>query len=327
MMRVLFMGSSDASVQVLRGLLKSPLLKIVGVVTQPDRPSGRKQQLTPCACKAFALEQKLHPLICPEKINAPEVLDQIRALKPDVIVVVAFGQFLGKTLLKIPSHGCINGHFSLLPQYRGASPVQTAIAAGEKETGVTIMQMDVGMDDGDILLQAIEPIYSDDTFGSLMDRLSILCAVVMVKALRLMINGKLPRTPQNHAGATYARKFEKHDGLINWNLTSAEIDRHLRAYDPWPGSFTFMPANLTKKGSSGRLKIIEALILKDADIPPHCDCDPGTVCSFTPMGPVVVTGDGALCLTVLQPEGSRAMDAHSFLNGHKLKIGDRLGVC
>ena len=176
-MRIVFMGSAEASATALRAILKSPLLKTVGVVTQPDRPSGRHQRFTPCPCKAYATQQGLPHIISPEKINAPEVLAQIEQLKPDVIVVVAFGQFLGKRLLAIPPHGCINGHFSLLPKYRGAAPVQAAIAAGDEVSGVTIMMMAEGMDSGDILLKAIEPICSDDTAVTVMDRLAILGAV------------------------------------------------------------------------------------------------------------------------------------------------------
>jgi methionyl-tRNA formyltransferase len=324
-MRVIFIGSSEASAVTLRALIKCPLLKVVGVVTQPDRPSGRKQHFTPCPCKAFAVENKIGPIISPEKINAPAVLDTLASWKPDVIVVVAFGQFLGKNLLALPPHGCINGHFSLLPKYRGAAPVQYAIAAGEEVSGVTIMQMDAGMDDGDMLLTAVEPICSDDTSVTLMDRLAILGAVTMVKGLRQIINGTVKREPQDHSQATYAPKMQKHNGLIEWALPARLIERRIRAYDPWPGAFTFLPAHLVKKGSSGRMKILEATILP---APPEVsDMAPGSIYDFCPSGPLVLTGEGALCLTAVQPEGGRRMDGKSFLNGHPLIKGDVLGVC
>jgi methionyl-tRNA formyltransferase len=324
-MRIVFMGSSDASATALRAILKSPLLKVVGVVTQPDRPSGRRQRFTPCPCKAYATLHGLHPIISPEKVNVPEVLAQIEQLKPDVIVVVAFGQFLGKRLLAIPPYGCVNGHFSLLPKYRGAAPVQAAIAAGEEVAGVTIMMMAEGMDSGDMLIKAIEPICSDDTAVTLMDRLAILGAVTMVKALRLMLAGKLMREPQEHSQATYAPKMQKNDGLLDWALPAAVIERRIRAYDPWPGAFTFLPLRLSKPGVSGRLKVLQAEIVKER-AESSAGLAPGSVCAFSPIGPVVTTGDYPLCLTAVQPDGSRHMDGKSFLNGHPMRLGDRFGV-
>jgi len=324
-MRIVFMGSSEASATALRAILKSPLLKVVSVVTQPDRPSGRRQRFTPCPCKAYAIQQGLTHIISPEKVNAPEVLAQIEALKPDVIVVVAFGQFLGKRLLAIPPRGCVNGHFSLLPKYRGAAPVQAAIAAGDEVAGVTIMMMAEGMDSGDMLIKAIEPICSDDTAVTLMDRLAILGAVTMVKALKLMIAGTLTREPQNHAAATYAPKMQKNDGLIDWTLPAEVIERRIRAYDPWPGAFTFMPRRFSKPGLTTRLKILQAEIVKDAAAGADAWV-PGTLRALSPMGPVVATGNHqALCLTAVQPDGSRRMDGRSFLNGHAMRPGERFG--
>lgn len=323
-MRIVFMGSAEASATALRAILKSPLLKVVGVVTQPDRPSGRRQRFTPCPCKAYATLRGLTPIISPEKVNAPEVLAQIEQLKPDVIVVVAFGQFLGKRLLAIPPHGCVNGHFSLLPKYRGAAPVQAAIAAGEDVAGVTVMLMAEGMDNGDMLLKAIEPICSDDTAVTLMDRLAILGAVTLVKALKLMIAGGLTREPQEHAQATFAPKMQKNDGLIDWSLPAAVIERRIRAYDPWPGAFTFLPLRLSKPGFSGRLKVLQAEILKER-VEGSDGLAPGSVCVLSPIGPVVMTGDFPLCLTAVQPDGSRRMDGRSFLNGHQMRPGDRFG--
>jgi methionyl-tRNA formyltransferase len=320
-MRIVFMGSSSASATTLRGILKSPWLKVVGVVTQPDRPSGRHQRLTPCPCKAYAIERKIPVIITPEKVNAPAAIDAIRALKPDVIVVVAFGQILRKELLTLAPHGCINGHFSLLPKYRGAAPVQAAVLAGEKVTGVTVMQMDEHMDTGDILLQAVEPICSDDSAGDLMDRLAILCAVTMAKALKYLIMGALVRKPQDHSKATYAGKIQKTDGLIDWARPAVYIRNQIHAYDPWPGAYTFMPANRCKADASGRIKILQVQrIPASADAP---NSGPGSVCLISPLGPVVKTGDDLLCITAIQPDGGRPMDGKAFLNGHPLIIGDR----
>jgi methionyl-tRNA formyltransferase len=271
----------------------------------------------------------LTTVISPEKVNAPEVLAQIEALKPDVIVVVAFGQFLGRRLLAIPPLGCVNGHFSLLPKYRGAAPVQAAIAAGDKVAGVTIMMMAETMDSGDMLLKAIEPICSDDTAVTLMDRLAILGAVTMVKALKLMAAGHIKREPQDHTKATYAPKMQKNDGLIDWTLPTPIIERRIRAFDPWPGSFTFLPPRFIKPGVfSGRLKVLQAEFVRQP-LPALADGaapEPGAFCAVLSHGPAIATGDGVLCLTEVQPDGSRRMDGKSFLNGHRLKIGERFGV-
>jgi methionyl-tRNA formyltransferase len=278
-------------------------------------PGGRQRRLTPCPCKAYAAAHGI-PVIAPEKVNAQEIVARIEAARPDVIIVVAFGQLLGKRLLALPPHGCINGHFSLLPKHRGASPVQAAIAAGDDETGVTIMQMAPGMDDGDIILSSVEPIYSDDTFPQLMQRLGLLGAFLMIKTLRLIETGRLTRTPQDHAQATYAAKIQKSDGLIDWRFPARLIERRVRAFTPWPSAFTFLPARL----GCSRVKILKAgLLPESAGAAP-----PGTIHSVAPEGPVVGTGRGLIRLTELQPDGGRPMDAKSFLNGHPLVPGDRL---
>ena len=323
-MRIIFMGSSDASAITLRALLRTPQWEVVGVVTQPDRPSGRHQHLTPCPCKAFAVTHNLDPVISPEKVNAPDVIDQIAQLRPDLIVVVAFGQFLGNRLLTLPPLGCINGHFSLLPKYRGAAPVQASIASGDEVAGVTIMQMAAGMDDGDMLLKAIEPICSDDITSTLMERLAILNAVAMVKALKKLLDGTLTREPQDPAQVSFSPKMLKSDGLIDWRQPAPAIERLTRAYQPWPGAFTFLPPRLSKTGAPERIKVLEAKVT-DECVPGFENAAPGTVCLLSPAGPIVTTGHRLLCLTAVQPDGSRRMDGKSFLNGHPLIPGDRLG--
>ena len=320
-MRLVFMGSSDASAITLRALLRVPQWEIAGIVTQPDRPSGRRQHLTPCPCKAFATEHGFSTIISPEKVNAPEVIEQIAQLRPDLIIVVAFGQFLGNRLLTLPPLGCINGHFSLLPKYRGAAPVQASIASGDKEAGVTIMQMAAGMDDGDMLLKAIEPICSDDTGVTLMERLAILNAVAMVKALRLLLAGTLTRQPQDPAQVSFSPKMLKSDGLIDWRQPARVIERLTRAYQPWPGAFTYLPTRLSKTGAPERIKVLQAEVLPDN---PEA-AEPGTVIQLSPDGPIIATGDSPLCLKAVQPDGSRRMDGKSFLNGHPLIPGDKLG--
>ncbi|MCQ2390126.1 MAG: methionyl-tRNA formyltransferase [Kiritimatiellae bacterium] len=316
-MRIVFMGSSAASATCLRAILRLPGLQVVGLVTQPDRPAGRGKALTPCPCRAYAAERNILECITPENVNTPEALAWIRAKKPDVVVVVAFGQFLKEELLNLPPCGCVNCHFSLLPKYRGASPVASAIAAGEKMTGVTVMRMGLGMDDGPILLQAYEPIYQDDTGESLMDRLAISGGVNLAKALKLMSAKQLPPpVEQVEEEATFAHKFRKTDGLIDWNQPSVVIERRIRAFTPWPGCYTFVPTRFRKK-DSGRLVILGAEFAK-LDAASRCEL-PGTVIAVTSRGPVVRTADTALLLTALKPEGSRMMDGGAFLRGRPLK--------
>ncbi len=329
------MGSSAASATCLRALMREPELDVVGVVTQPDRPAGRGKALTPCPCKAFAQAQGITEIISPENVNAEEAMDRIRTWRPDVAAVVAYGQFFGASLLKLPLFGCINCHFSLLPKYRGASPVVAALAAGEKLTGVTVMRMGLGMDDGPILLQSYEPIYSDVTGGELMDDLAVTGGVTLAKALVLMNRNALPQeVPQLAEEATYARKLRKTDGLVDWSAPVLEIERKIRAYDPWPGCYTFLPARFRRKGSSGRVAIVRAEIVGKME-PAWRDAAPGAVLAVVTVrpkenaragtGPIVKCGDTALMLTELKPEGGSRMDGASFLRGRALTPGeDRL---
>ena len=262
-MRVVYMGSSAASATCLRAVMRERELEVVGVVTPPDRPAGRGKALTPCPCKAFAQDRGVCEIATPEDVNSEESLAKIRAWRPDVVAVVAFGQFLRRPLLELPPFGCVNCHFSLLPKYRGASPVVAAIAAGERMTGVSVMRMGPGMDDGPILLQSYEPIYSDVTGGELMEGLAITGGVTLAKALRLMDGGALPPpVAQNDADATFARKLRKTDGLINWADPVLTIERRIRAYNPWPGCYTFLPERFRRKGNSGRVMVLKAEIVK-----------------------------------------------------------------
>ena len=315
-MRIVFMGSSAASATCLRAVLRLPGLEVVGVVTQPDRPAGRGRAVTPCPCRAYAASRGITDAITPENVNSPETLAHIRAWKPDVIVVVAFGQFLKDELLNLPPNGCVNCHFSLLPKYRGAAPVTAAIAQGEKMTGVTVMRMGRGMDDGPILMQAYEPICSDDTGETLMERLAICGGVALAKTLKLMSAGKLPPAQEQiPEEATFARKLKKTDGLIDWAKHSVVIERRIRAFAPWPGCYTFLPARLRRK-DSGRLVVSG---VEFTSLPPEAaGTAPGTILAVTPRGPVVRTGDTALLLVALKPEGARMMDGGAFLRGRPL---------
>ena len=317
------MGSSSASSECLRALLREPTFEIVGVVTQPDRPVGRGKVLTPCPLAQFAESHGVGPIIKPEKVNADEPMAQIRAWNPDIVAVVAFGQILKAPLLELPRYGCVNCHFSLLPKYRGAAPVIAALEAGDRKTGVTVMHMGVGLDDGPIMLQRYEPIYPDTTGGMLMDDLAIAGGVALAKALRLMAEGKLPpEVPQQHEFATYVKKLRKTDGLIIWDTPVLEIERRIRAYNPWPGCFTFLPERFRKKGNSGRVVITKAKIVK---LEPGWESAPaGMVVKLDKRGPVVKCHDTALMLTEVRPEGSSTMDGGAFLRGRVLRPGEDL---
>jgi methionyl-tRNA formyltransferase len=316
-MRVVFMGSSEASATCLKALLRESSLNVVGIITQPDRPVGRGKALTACPCAQFASLNTDVDVIKPENINDEQSLEIVRKWQPDVIAVVAYGQFLSKKLLDMPKFGCINCHFSLLPKYRGASPVVAALAAGEKITGVTVMKMGVGMDSGPILKQCYEPIYADHTGGSLMEDLSITGAVALAKTLSQFASGDFPLSQnQDEAEATFAHKLKKTDGLIDWSEPTFIIERKIRAYYPWPGCFTFVPERLRKKGSTGRLAVLKAQYAKLEPGWAQKEC--GTLLKIDKFGITVKTLDTALLLTLVKPEGSSQMDAAAFARGRQL---------
>lgn len=316
-MRIVFMGSSAASAECLHALLREEVFEVVGVVTQPDRPAGRGKALTPCPCAQYAAQHGIAAIIKPDRVNDEGPMAQIRAWKPDVVVVVAYGQILKKPLLDLPLFGCVNCHFSLLPKYRGAAPVVAALEAGERKTGVTVMRMGVGLDDGPILLQSFEPIYPDTTGGALMDDLAVAGGVTLAKALKLMWNHALPpEVAQQEQYATYARKLKKTDGLVNWDEPVLEIERRIRAYNPWPCCYTFLPERFRRKGNTGRLVILKAAFAKVTD--EESRLPPGTVLRLEKRGPVVRCHDTALLLLEVKPEGGSKMDGAAFLRGRAL---------
>lgn len=311
------MGSSTASAECLRAILREPALDVVGVVTQPDRPAGRGKTLTPSPLAQFAANAGLTEIIKPEHVNDEEPMAKIRSWKPDVIAVVAYGQLLKKPLLDLPLYGCVNCHFSLLPKYRGAAPVIATLASGDRMTGVTVMHMGVGLDDGPIMLQSYEPIYPDTTGGALMDDLAIAGGVTLAKALRLLSDNRLPpEVEQDHANATHVKKLKKTDGLILWDSPVIEIERKIRAYNPWPGSYTFLPERFRKKGNTGRLVVLKAKIVRLQ--PGWEDCAPGVVLAVEKAGPIIRCHDTALQLLEVKPEGSSAMDGGAFVRGRPL---------
>ena len=314
------MGSSVASAECLRAILREKRLEVVGILTQPDRPAGRGKALTPCPLAQYAERMGFQGrVIKPERVNDELPMARIRDWAPDVIAVVAFGQILKKPLLELPPHGCVNCHFSLLPKYRGAAPVIAALEAGEWKTGVTVMHMGVGLDDGPIMLQHYEPIYPDTTGGGLMDDLAIAGGVALAKALRLMAENALPpEVPQDDRFATFVRKLKKTDGLICWDAPVIEIERRIRAYNPWPTCYTFLPMRMRRKGSAGRLAVLRARIVNALE-PGWAEAASGTVLKLDKLGPVVKCHDTALMLTQVKPEGGALMDGGAFLRGRPLR--------
>lgn len=312
MTNVLFMGTPEFAVPSLQALLATQ--NVVGVVTQPDRPSGRGRQLKPSPVKVAAQAAGI-PVYQPRSLRHEEAAAPLRAWQPDVIVVAAFGQILRQHVLQLPRFGCINVHASLLPRWRGAAPIQHALLAGDAQTGITLMHMDVGLDTGAMYVQEAIPIAPQDTAASLHDRLAELGGAMLRTYLDDIVHGRIPPTPQDDALATYAPMIRKEDGQIDWTKTAVSIDRHIRAMTPWPGAFT------TWRGQP--LKILAARF--DDSFPPDAfpGSRPGTVIGQQPL--VVLTGAGVLALQKVQLAGKNPVNIADFLRGHPDFIGSTLG--
>ena len=300
-MRIVFTGAGEIGVPTLQALLKSEH-EVVGVVTQPDKSVGRSQSIEPPPIRN-ALSGTNIPVLQPARIKDRQALEEIRALRPDVIVVMAYGQILQRDVLEIPEIGCLNLHASLLPRWRGAAPIQAAIAAGDREIGITVMYMDEGLDTGDILLQRSIDILPADTGGALHDRLAGVGPETLLESLDLLAKGKAPRTPQDNAVATYAPKLKREDGKIDWSDPADAIERKIRAFDPWPGAFMTVSTNGTRN-----LKIFSATVIDLRGKPGKILRSEGEL--------VVAAGEGALSLGEVQLEGKRRMSAMEFLRGH-----------
>ena len=295
--KIVFMGSPDFSLSALRLLAEN--YQVVGVVTQPDRASGRGRELKAPPVKTLALELNI-PVIQPEKLREPEAMQQLREWNPDLIVVAAFGQLLKKEVLDLPKYGCINIHASLLPRWRGAAPINAAILAGDEETGVTIMKMDVGLDTGPMLAMKKIRIRRDDTAGSVFQALSKLGANLLIETLPNYLAGNITPTPQPEEGSTYAPMLKKQDGQLDFTRPAVELERRVRAMNPWPGAWFEWNGNVLKVA---RASVSEAKGL-------------GIGSRFTVEGrPAVMSADGALVLDEVQPAGKKAMPGKSFLSG------------
>ncbi len=312
-LRLMFMGTPEFAVPSLRVLLEGEDA-VVGVFTQPDQLSGRGMTLHAPPVKTLA-EAYGVPVFQPSKLRAPEVLARLHEWRPDLIIVVAYGKMLPNAILEFPSLGCINVHASLLPKYRGAAPIQWAIAQGEGETGVTIMCISERMDAGDILLQRTLPIEKNDTGGSLHNKLSQIGAQALREALQLLKQGQLPTRQQNEAETTYAPIIKKEDGRIDWTQEAIVIERRIRAFNPWPSAYSTFQGKL--------LKIFKAQPDTQA---PHTSAPPGTVTEASAVHLLVATGNGQLAIEEVQLEGKKRMSIEEFLRGHAIRRGMQLGA-
>ncbi len=302
------MGTPDFSVPALQGLIDGPD-QVVAVVTQPDRPRGRGKKLSPPPVKVTAQAAAI-PVLQPTRIKTAEFADELRSYEPDLIVVAAYGRILPASILDLPPYGCINIHGSLLPRHRGAAPIQWAILAGDKEAGVTIMEMDVGMDTGAMLLPAAIPIEEDDTAGSLFAKLSSLGATTLLKALELLHQDNLPPVEQDHSLATEAPPLKKEDGAIDWNRSAWQIHCLIRGMDPWPTAFSFL---------DGKRFRFFAPLLSEQDT----DLEPGSIIAADRNGLLLATGDKALLVREIQPEGKKRMTVEAYLCGQSLEKGQK----
>lgn len=302
------MGTPDFSVPTLQCLIESKH-EIVAVVTQPDKPRGRGREIQMTPVKELALSHHL-PVYQPQRAKNPEFISEMQALKPDVMVVIAFGQLLSAELLSVPVYGCINIHASLLPKYRGASPIQWAVINGDKESGITTMMMEEGMDTGDILETMKVTLDEKETGGSLFERLSVLGGDLILSTLKRLEEGTLTRTPQVHEQATYVKKISKTFGNIDWSLPAPAIERLIRGLNPWPSAYTHLNGKL--------LKIWEADVLTG-----KLSGAAGQILKAFGDELWVQTGNGILNIKSLQLEGKKRMDTAAFLRGYPIEADDK----
>ncbi|WP_293812160.1 methionyl-tRNA formyltransferase [uncultured Phascolarctobacterium sp.] len=310
-MRIVFMGTPDFAVGSLQALCESGKHEILAVVTQPDRPKGRGNKLLQTPVKEYALEQGL-TVYQPQKVKTPEFVELLHELQPELIVVAAFGQFLSKEILELPKYGCINVHASLLPKYRGAAPIQYAIIKGEKESGVTIMQMDIGMDTGAMLDKVVVPIEENTTMGELHDALREQGAALLLQVIDKIAAGTAVAEPQDDEQATYATLLDRSMEHIDWSKTAQEVHNLIRGFNPAPSTFTKLPNGKSLKiwGSKMTDKNSAAAA--------------GTVIETGKHSFFVACGEGVLEITEVQPESKKRMPAQVFLNGRGVQEGDLL---
>ncbi|MEM6910170.1 MAG: methionyl-tRNA formyltransferase [Verrucomicrobiota bacterium] len=313
-LRLVFLGTGDIALPTFERLLELPGVELLGLVTQPDKPVGRKQVLTPPRLKTLALEAGLEVRQPHSLRKEPTTLEGWGA---DLYLVMAYGQILPKMVLDRPRLACLNLHASLLPKHRGASPIQAALLAGDTESGLTVIFMDEGLDTGDILLQESLPLAPDETGSTLHDRLAELAPIALEKALVAFQEGPPPRRPQENSQATHLGKLTREHGRLDWTQPAQVLERQIRAFHPWPGSRT----SYQVQGKPKQLKIFPPASVEELATP----TPPGTLLVADRTGLCVACGQNALRLTQLQPEGKRRMDVASFLAGHSLQSENRLG--
>ena len=314
-MRILYIGTGDIGLPALGWLLGSGH-EIAAIFTQPDKPAGRSMELLAPPVKRLALGHGI-PVYQPLKMRAAEAVAQVQAVKADLIVVMAYGQILPKGVLDAARVACLNLHASILPRHRGAAPVQAAILAGDTETGITVMYMDEGLDTGDILLVHRIPIHRHETGGMLHDRLAAAAPAALAEAAGLLERGEAPRIPQDNALATYAKKLGREDGAIQWERGSELVSRQIRAMNPWPGAFTYLPA---REGPPRKLKVHAAAQNR------RRSGEVGRVLRADARGILVGCGSGSVLLRVIQAEGKRRMTAKDYLLGNSVAAGTTLGT-
>lgn len=308
-MRIVFMGTPTFAVPSLRTLIAEGY-EIVAVVSQPDRPKGRKKVLTPPPVKEAAIELGL-PVLQPERMRSKEAVAELASYEPDLIVTAAYGQILPKAVLDLPKHGCINVHGSLLPKYRGGAPIQRSIINGESETGVTIMYMAEGLDTGDMISRVVVPITSEDTSGTMFEKLSLAGAELLKDTLPALLKGELTITPQNESEATYAPNLNREDERIDWNRSAVEVFNQVRGLSPMAGAFTYLNNEV--------FKIWECEPLDSSS-----DAASGTIIEAARDGIIVQAGQGQVRLKQIQPAGKRMMNVADWLQGARAIVGVQL---
>lgn len=312
-MKIVFLGTGEIGLPSLKAIYDSSDHHIISVFTQPDKPFGRKGELKPSEIKKFAQSKNI-PIYQPYKIREQEAIDQLSIGNPDVLVVVAYGQILPKAVLRIPKIACINLHASLLPLYRGASPIQAAILNGNEQTGLTSMYIGEGLDDGDLLKSKELIIDQDETGGSLHDRLAALGPELLIESLNLLSIGQAPREEQDHDQATHVSKLSRSDGEIDWSKSAESIERKIRAFDPWPGTFTYFPDGTLVK------------IFPPVSIEKNRDGEPGVIISTQSDYITVRCGVGAMSFSSIQPAGRKKMSLSSYMAGKNIEPGAFLGI-
>lgn len=309
-MKIVFMGTPDFAVSTLEKIIEAGH-EVLGVVTQPDKAKGRGKKVVFSPVKEKALEHELR-VYQPKRAREPEFIEEMKALNPDVMVVVAFGQILPKAILDIPKYGCVNVHASLLPKYRGAAPIQWAVINGEEVSGVTTMQMDVGLDTGDMLLKTEVPLAEDETGGSLFDKLSTLGGELLIETLKKMEAGELqPEKQDDSQAGEYARTLDKALGKIDFSMPAVRLERLIRGLNPWPSAYTFYNGKTMK--------------IWKAEVTEGTEAQPGEIIFVDKQSFTVQTGAGALRIMELQMEGKKRMEAGAFLRGCALSVGQMLG--